>query len=78
MAINPAQIKQEILNLLDSSAQLDPKLAKEDFATKLTSVIVSAITSATVTVLPGIPVATTGSAVAQTGITTASGTGQIS
>lgn len=52
--------------------------ADEYFADQLATLIDTYIKSATVTVAPGIPVTTAGSAVAQSGATTAPGTGTLS
>lgn len=51
--------------------------ATEYYAGKLADLIEAFIKSATVTVAAGIPVSTTGTAAAQTGSTTATGTGTI-
>lgn len=56
----------------DASKQMD------EFASDLAKVIATAIKSATVTVNPGIPVATAGTPAAQTGATTGPGTGTLS
>lgn len=53
-------------------------LAKQEFADGLADIITAAIVSATVTVSPGISVSTAGTAVAQTGATTSTGTGVLS
>jgi len=52
--------------------------ADEYFADQLATLIDTYIKSATVTVAPGIAVTTAGSAVAQSGATTAPGTGTLS
>ena len=52
--------------------------ADEYFADQLATLIDTYIKSATITVAPGIPVTTAGSAVAQSGATTAPGTGTLS
>ena len=67
-------IKAEILQLLNDTANLELERAKDEFAQKLANVVENAIKSATVTVQPGIPVATTGGA----GSTTGPGTGSLS
>lgn len=51
----------------------DPEGALNDLADKLATAIDDYIKSATITVLSGIPVATAGTAAAQTGATTAPG-----
>lgn len=52
--------------------------ALENIAQKLSDAIDVFVKSGTVTVPPGVPVATTGTAAAQTGATTGPGTGTIS
>ena len=49
----------------------------DEFAERLSVLIETYVKTGTVTVAPGIPVATTGSATAQTGATTSTGTGTI-
>ena len=56
----------------------DPNASIDYFAEQLSLIIVNAIKAGTVTVPAGIPVATAGTAVAQTGATTAPGIGTIS
>ena len=56
----------------------NPDSALSDLADKLATAIDTFVKSGTVTVAAGIPVSTAGSAVAQTGATTAPGSGQIS
>lgn len=75
MIIN-AVIKQGIASLINSTSQMDPEQAKEQFAQGLADIIESAIKSATVTVNAGIPV----SAPPPSGIgaTTGPGTGSLS
>lgn len=51
--------------------------SKEEFATTLSNLIETFVKSATVTVSAGIIVTTTGSATAQSGVTTSEGTGTI-
>lgn len=64
----------------DLMTEMRTKEENEDeyFADQLATLIDTYIKSATVTVAPGIPVATAGSAVAQSGATTAPGTGTLS
>jgi len=65
-------IKQSILNMIDVLKTIeDSDQAKEKNAELLAKIIVDAIKSAEV--VSGIPVSTTGSAVAQTGFTTGPG-----
>ncbi len=82
MAIVETAISIEIVDFMTKAAgtTLTPDGAKQvkQFADDLAGVIANAIKSATVTVNPGIPVATTGSPAAQTGATTATGTGTLS
>ena len=69
------------LKIAISSIQCDPNNADaaiDAFCSALATSIDAYIKSATVTVASGIPVATAGSAAAQTGATTAPGTGTIS
>ena len=77
MAIVNATIKASIGTLINTTSQLEPEQAKEQFAQGLANIIETAIKSGTVTVAAGIPVATAGTAAAQTGATTAPGTGTI-
>ncbi len=64
------QLLQDMMNREDASF--------DEFATRLSDAIDSYVKTGTVTVAAGIAVATTGSAAAQTGATTAPGTGTIS
>lgn len=67
-----ATIQQAIIDMIDTLKTLDDsEEAKTKNAELLSKIIVDAILSADVAI--GIPVATTGSAVAQTGATTALG-----
>lgn len=74
MPIVEQTIKAQISQLLQATEGGDVDQAKEQFATQLASIIATAIRSATVTVQPGIAVATTGGA----GSTVAPGTGTLS
>jgi hypothetical protein len=84
MALVIATLETSIGNILDSLKGYDGSQGKtqqdaiDKFKTDLSVAIDAYIKSAIVTVAAGIPVATTGSATAQTGVTTASGTGTIS
>lgn len=83
MPIVESVISAEIVSFM-TSAQDAGSATDEDnekikaFADNLAGVIANAIKSATVTVSAGIPVSTAGSATAQTGATTATGTGTLS
>lgn len=74
----------EIKRILDLpfNESSNPEFVKQRFANELAEVIATSIDSwirqATVTVNAGIPVTTAGSPTAQTGATTAPGTGTIS
>jgi hypothetical protein len=72
MPVIQATISQQILSLLNSTSKADEKVGKQQLADGLATIIVSAITSATVN--PGIPVATAGGPTAQTGTTVGPGT----
>lgn len=50
----------------------------DEFADRLSDLIEQYVKTGTVTVAQGIPVSTTGTAAAQTGVTTSTGTGTIS
>lgn len=69
MALNKAQLIADL-------RAIDP--AGDDIISKMADAIEEFVKSGTVTVDAGIPVSTAGSAAAQTGETTASGTGSIS
>ena len=74
-----AEIYQFMVQAQDAGSSTNEDNQKiKSFADNLAGVISNAIKSATVTVALGIPVATAGSAVAQTGATTATGTAIIS
>lgn len=75
MPVVEATIKQDIVSFikeLNSNKEEDLDTAIDEFADKLAKTIKDAILSATVQA--GIPVATAGSATAQTGVTTGTGT----
>lgn len=74
MPISKELIQQQINSLIENTKSLDQAESQAEFATSLASIIEQAIKSATVTVAPGIPVATTGGA----GATTGTGTGTLS
>jgi len=77
MALNKATLKSDIYNKVKA---ID--LQKSDVADKIAEAIADAvdtyIKTATITVAPGIQVATAGSAAAQVGSTTSTGTATIS
>lgn len=50
----------------------------EEAADQIATAIDAYIKTATITIVPGIPVATAGTAAAQTGVTTGPGTGSVS
>lgn len=76
-------LKADIIDILDSpiDENSDDSEVKNNFATKLANAIGDRldawIKTGIVTVQPGIPVSTAGSAAAQTGATTGPGTGTI-
>jgi hypothetical protein len=61
-----------------SSKKDNPDAAWDDLADKISKAVETFVKSGTVTVATGIPVSTAGSATAQTGATTSTGTGTIS
>lgn len=76
MALVKNTIKTGILNLL-TDMRTKEEVSDEQFADQLSTLIDTYIKSATVTVAAGIPVSTAGTAAAQTGATTAPGTGTL-
>ena len=79
MALNTPGLKTDIKNLLQAMTEEDDSVAGFDkFADGLSAAIETFVKSGTVTVASGIAVSTTGSAAAQTGSTTGTGTGTIS
>lgn len=78
-----ANLQRKIKSILDASfdENSNPETIKMNFAKELSSAIADEIDTwiktATITVNPGIPVATAGSPVAQTGATTGPGTATI-
>jgi hypothetical protein len=79
MALDTATLKQEIQSAFDaeSDVEVNPAEARQRIANKLGAAIEKFVKSGTVTVSSGIAVSTTGTAAAQTGATTATGTGSI-
>jgi len=78
MTLVKATLKVDIVTLLNSlKTNEDQSASVEEFATGLSDIIDAYIKTATVNVLAGIPVATTGTAAAQTGATTGPGTGTL-
>ncbi|MCX6266857.1 MAG: hypothetical protein NTW16_05795 [Bacteroidetes bacterium] len=77
MPLQKAPLKQGIANLMkDMMDRTDPSY--DEFADRLSTLIETYVKTGTVTVALGIPVSTAGSPTAQTGSTTATGTGTIS
>lgn len=76
MAIVNATIKASIDTLIDTTSQLEPEQAKEQFAQGLANIIEAAIKSATCTVAAGILVQV--ALPAGSGATTSTGTGILS
>lgn len=76
MPLNKAALKSGIKNLIQNIAENEGSY--DDFANGLGDLIDTYVKTGLVTVALGIPVATTGSAAAQTGATTSTGTGTIS
>lgn len=77
MSLVKQQLKTAIQTLLTDMRSRED-VSDDDFSDQLATAIDSYIKSATITVAPGIPVATAGSAAAQTGTTTAPAIGTIS
>jgi hypothetical protein len=77
MALNKAALKNGIEGLL-TEMETRENDSKAYFATELSDLIETFVKSGTVNVDVGIPVSTTGTAAAQTGATTSTGTGTIS
>lgn len=77
MPLNEPQLAQGILQLL-TDMRTKEQNSDSEFSNRLAKLICNCIKTGTVTVQPGILVSTTGSATAQTGTTTANGTGTIS
>ena len=77
MALNKQALKQGIIQLQqDMLTKTEPSI--EEYAERLASLIVTLVKSGEVTVKAGISVSTAGTAAAQTGSTTSTGTGTIS
>lgn len=77
MALQRAPLKEGIVGLMkDMMEREEPSY--DEFADRLSTLIEIFVKTGTVTVAQGIPVATAGSATAQTGATTGTGTGAIS
>jgi hypothetical protein len=71
-----AALEQNLLTLFNRMKEAE--MSEADFAGKLAKIINDHIKTAQVTVNPGIPVATAGSAAAQTGATSGPGSGSLS
>lgn len=76
MALNKAALKSGIKQLMDDMLTREQN-SNDEFATRLSNLIDTFVKSGTVTVNPGITVTTSGTAVAQSGATTSTGTGTI-
>lgn len=77
MALDKQTLKAGIITLQrDMLTKTDASM--EEYAERLATLIETFIKSGTVTIEPGIPVSTAGSATAQTGSTTSTGKGTIS
>jgi hypothetical protein len=76
MALNKIGLKQSIKDLLTQMEHKNED-SKDFFAGKLADAIDVYVKSATIIIAAGVPVATTGTAVAQTGVTTAPATATI-
>lgn len=76
MALNKASLKSGIKQLMDDMLTREQN-SNDEFATRLSNLIDTFVKSGTVTVNAGIPVTTSGTAVAQSGATTSTGTGTI-
>lgn len=79
MALNRTGLEQELQAAFDaeSEVEVDPAQARARMAKAIAEAVDSFVRSGTVTVASGIPVSTAGTAAAQTGATTAPGTGTI-
>ena len=76
--LSAALLKQELrVAFVDIAGQLDNEAMDRLAEAIATTVVQHIVANAVVTVAPGIPVATAGSAAAQTGATTAPGTGTV-
>ena len=80
MALNTPLLKQQIKAAFkaQTTKQDNPDAALDDLAQKIADAVHAYVVGATVTVPPGVAVATAGSPTAQTGATTAPGIGTIS
>ena len=78
MALNAATLKTALKTALINDAGATDNDATDALAEVIADAVVAHITTyAVVTVASGIPVATTGTAAAQTGTTTSTGTGTV-
>lgn len=77
MALAKPALKASIKQLLQDMMTREGA-SFDEFATHLSDAVDTYVKTGTVTVAAGIPVSTTGTAAAQTGATTAPGTGTIS
>lgn len=77
MALNKTALKSALKQLLEDMMQREDA-SFEEFAERMSTVIDAYVKTGTVTVASGIPVSTAGTAAAQSGATTAPGTGTIS
>ncbi len=77
MSLNKAKLQTDIEQLLEDMMQKEEKSFSE-FAKRLSTAIEGFVKTGTVTVAAGISVSTAGTAAAQTGATTSTGTGTIS
>jgi hypothetical protein len=76
MALAEAVLKSSLLPLFNRMKQAE--MSEADFAGELAKIINDRIKTAQITVNPGIPAATAGSAAAQAGSATAAGSGSLS
>lgn len=76
MALQKQALKSGILQLMKDMREKDEN-SDEEFSERLATLIDTYVKTGTVTVAQGITVATAGSATAQTGATTSTGTGTI-
>lgn len=79
MPLNTPLLKQQIKAAFkaQTTKEEDPDAALDDLAGKIADAVKAYVMAATVTVPSGVLVSTTGTAVAQTGATTAAGIGTI-
>lgn len=80
MALNKGALKLAYKQLMIDMREIEdnPDASMDEFATRFANMMDDYVKGATVTVQPGQTVTTTGSATAQSGVTTTNGTGSLS